>query len=135
MAKVLVADDNADIRELCLRFLEIKNHHPIAAASKDEVYDLFYSFTPDIILMDVMFGTSDGRELCRDLKQKRGDIKVILISAREDLLEHFKSYLADFAYTKPFSIKTVCDKIEELTKVKSAHSVSSDNLSDSPQSS
>lgn len=75
MIKVLIADDDRDLRELCVRFLEIKEYVPAGAGSRLEFYEKLLHFTPDIIVLDVMFGEDDGREICKQVKEQYRHVK------------------------------------------------------------
>lgn len=114
MAKILIADDDLDTRTICMRSLKMFNHEIAEAASKNELMTQVEQFAPDVILLDVMFGTEDGREICYHIKQQYPNTKVILVSAREDLLADYSNFSADHKFSKPFRISNISNKVDEL---------------------
>lgn len=116
MAKILVAEDDEYLKELYTIFLEAVNHEIVIASSANEVKKTLHSFTPDVILLDVMLGNDDGRKICKDIKQKKKDVKVILLSADDKLLADYKAYEADAAIPKPFRLQDVLEMIDNLLR-------------------
>ena len=70
-------------------------------------------FQPDIILMDVILGQEDGRELCKSLRQDPHykQITLILFSASPKNLKDFRECGADGAIEKPFSMADLINQI------------------------
>ena len=77
MAKILVAEDDEYLKELYSIFLKAVNHEIVIASSGNEVRKTLFSFTPDVVLLDVMLGNDDGRKICKEIKQKKKDVKIV----------------------------------------------------------
>lgn len=114
MAKVLVGEDDYSITELYQIFLNMGGHTVVTASTRKEILDKFELFEPDIVLLDIMLNGDDGRDICREIKSRYGNMKVILLSANSHLLINCNEYGADAAIEKPFSLKDVLNKIDEL---------------------
>lgn len=69
MAKIVVTDDDQDIRAFLQAVLEGQGHTVVAAADRDEGMQAIESEKPDLIMLDVMMaGWQDGFEMARELK-------------------------------------------------------------------
>ena len=66
---ILVIDDNEDILFMIKTMLEMKGYKVTAKDNPEKIELFIESAQPDIILMDMLLSGSDGREICRDLKQ------------------------------------------------------------------
>ena len=84
MAKILIAEDERDIRDLIEFTLNYAGHEVVKAANGVEVVDLAPQVLPDLILMDVRMPRMTGYEACRALKSIDGvkDIPVVFLSAK-----------------------------------------------------
>src|SRR6476620_12023037 len=82
--RVLVVDDDEDVRRLCAINLEWDGHETIDAAGGAEGLKLISSAAPDVGLLDVMMPSIDGLEALRRIRQSESsvDLPVVLISAR-----------------------------------------------------
>lgn len=116
--KVLVVDDEDDIRRLLKRVLSDRNLTVIEAARGSEALQMVRDHSPDLILLDAMLPEVHGFDICRRIKesQKYGHIPIIMISAvyrgwrfAEDLKE---SYGVDGFLEKPFKIADVLAAVD-----------------------
>jgi len=89
MSRILVVDDNEDILLVMKLILEDFGYEVITLADGNLIFDFIRKDRPDLILLDVMLGNADGRELCREIKEcaEMQDIPVILVSASHQLVE------------------------------------------------
>jgi len=119
LKKILIVEDEADIRKFLKYYLEEK-FHIIEAANGQEGLDLALAQHPDIIISDVKMPVMDGIALCNQLKAniQTSHIPVVLLTART-ALTHQKEGLetgADAYLTKPFSPELLKLKIDNLLK-------------------
>ena len=116
MRRILVVDDNEDILEVIKLILEDYNYDVTTLADGGLLFDMVNENHPDLILLDVMLGKEDGRELCRVIKAKQEtkDIPIILISASHQVQERYTLNEAapDDFLAKPFNISDLLEKIE-----------------------
>ena len=119
MAKVLLADDSTELADFLSVLLQLNDFDVQNASTEAAVFEKLDEFKPDIILMDVILSRSNGREVCRAIKNNPlyNNISVILVSASPHLLDDFEACKADDVIEKPFDIKTIIDKINShITK-------------------
>ena len=107
MLKVLIADDEHNIRHILDFSLNAEGFDVIAVHNGEDAFTMAVTEAPDLIILDVMMPGQGGVETCRILKEDRrtADIPVILLTARaarEDR-ETGLSAGADDYITKPFS--------------------------------
>jgi DNA-binding response OmpR family regulator len=81
--KILLADDEEDIKAVVTLFLESKGYQVITAFDGLAALDLARSESPDLILLDVMMPVVNGFEVCTRLKADDAtrDIPVVMLSA------------------------------------------------------
>ncbi len=84
MAKILIAEDERDIRDLVAFTLRFAGHEVFAAANGEEAVEMAPNVNPDIILMDVRMPRMTGYEACKIMKQNPDlrDIPVVFLSAK-----------------------------------------------------
>ena len=84
MAKILIAEDERDIRDLVAFTLRFAGHEVFTATNGEEAVDMVPKVNPDIILMDVRMPRMTGYEACKVLKQNPDlkDIPVVFLSAK-----------------------------------------------------
>ncbi|MBJ7459458.1 MAG: response regulator [Thermoleophilaceae bacterium] len=115
---VLVADDNADIRDLLVARLTTRGFDVTAAADGQAALELAISELPDIALLDWVMPIIQGHELCVKLKTdpRTAQIPVVMLTARgeeEDrLLGHDLG--ADAYLVKPFDIDELVGTLNGL---------------------
>lgn len=84
MAKILIAEDERDIRDLITFTLRFAGHEVVATSNGEEAYFKTLEVRPDLILMDVRMPRMTGYEACKKLREieelKR--IPVIFLSAK-----------------------------------------------------
>ena len=116
MKKVLVVDDNADILHVISMILDMEGFEVECCDNGHCIGDTITSFGPDLILLDIMLGDMDGREVCRSLKTnpRTGHIPVIMISASHNLYDRQEQpCLADDFIAKPFDIDNLAKKVNQ----------------------
>jgi DNA-binding response OmpR family regulator len=84
MAKILIAEDEPDIRELVAFTLRFAGHEVVAGANGEEAVQLAVQEMPDLILMDVRMPRMTGYDACRAMKANPylKDIPVVFLSAK-----------------------------------------------------
>ena len=81
--KVLIADDEAPIREILKIYCEKEGFDVIEAADGAEAILKVQSEKPDIIILDIMMPVLDGLEVCKQVR-KMSDIPIIMLTAKDD---------------------------------------------------
>jgi DNA-binding response OmpR family regulator len=120
--KILVVDDENDIRLLISRVLTEKGYNVVTAGRGLEAIKRVQTELPDMIILDAMLPEVHGFDICKKIKgsKKYGHIPVIMISAiyrgwryARDLKE---SYGVDEFIEKPFKLAEFVEKVEEHFK-------------------
>ncbi len=118
--KVLLADDNADMRQYVSRLLE-QLYEVTAVPNGRLALDAAKRMQPDLIISDVMMPEMDGFELVRHLKANTAThhIPVILLSARageEATIEGLQAGADDYL-VKPFSARELASRVDSNIKI------------------
>jgi DNA-binding response OmpR family regulator len=84
MAKILIAEDERDIRDLITFTLRFAGHEVVATSNGEEAFFKAQEVTPDLILMDVRMPRMTGYEACKKLKEieELKLIPVVFLSAK-----------------------------------------------------
>ena len=118
MSKILIVEDDPDIREL-LRFnLEKAGYNIFLAEDGEKALTLARKHAPDIILLDLMLPGVDGLEVCRTLKKdpELQRISVIMVTAKGEEMDRVVGLElgADDYVVKPFSLREVVLRIRKI---------------------
>jgi DNA-binding response OmpR family regulator len=84
MAKILIAEDERDIRDLITFTLRFAGYEVVAASNGEEAVTQALQETPDLILLDVRMPRMTGYEACAKIKEnkKTQDIPIMFLSAK-----------------------------------------------------
>jgi DNA-binding response OmpR family regulator len=115
--KILIVEDNPDLRENILTYLSRENYICETAEDYEHGFDKIMSYSYDLVLIDIMLPKGNGLQLLRDLISVRPQTGSIIISARNALDDKVKGLEigADDYLTKPFQLP------ELLARIKAVH--------------
>jgi CheY-like chemotaxis protein len=120
--KIMVVDDEDDIRYVLRRFLEDAEYEVIEASGGPQCFEMIEKEKPDLILLDILMPGMNGWDVCKVIKEHKAfeDVPVSMLSVLSDTSDMQKSVkyaLADKHLTKPIDftilLKTVKDLIKE----------------------
>lgn len=116
--RILIVDDEEDIQEI-LSFNLSKEGYKIGTASNGaEALEKLESFSPHLVIMDIMMPEMDGIEACESMRQtpKGQDTIIILLTARNEDYSQIAGYNAgaDDYITKPVKPKILSKKVSAL---------------------
>ncbi len=131
MAKLLIADDEKNIREMIGKYAVHDGHEVVLASNGKEALDLFEKEDFDLVILDVMMPEMDGYEALKKMKERR-DVPCILLTAlgqEYDRIYGFDIGAEDYV-TKPFSLKELMMRIRVILKreMKSSEKIVVDGL-------
>lgn len=111
--KVLVADDEKEIRDLLKKYLQREMYEVDVAADGEEALRLFDKNKYNLIILDIMMPKIDGIEVCRRLRNKT-NIPILMLTAKDQEIDKVLglSIGADDYITKPFSINELIARIK-----------------------
>ena len=115
--KVLIVEDDGNIAELLHLYLEKEGFDTRVAKDGGKGVELFRSYHPDLVLLDVMMPVMDGWAVCKAIRQD-SDTPVIMLTAKgetDDKVNGLKTGADDYI-TKPFEMKEVLARIEAVLR-------------------
>jgi CheY-like chemotaxis protein len=117
--KILVVDDDPPIVKGIEMVLKNAGYTTQVTLKGEETIDLVKSFKPDLILLDVMLGAMDGREIARELKtaEDTKTIPIVMISANPTISKDIYAYGVDTFVPKPFSSAYLLETIQKYIPV------------------
>jgi DNA-binding response OmpR family regulator len=130
--KILVVDDEHNIRDLALLYLEKEGFSVDAAADGIEAIARFQQVQPQMVILDVMMPGMDGFEVCRELRRE-SDVPILMLTARSEDVDKIVGLEigADDYMTKPFNprelvarVKAILRRFEGGRKPQNVYSVS-----------
>jgi len=118
--RILIVDDEKDIRELLTFQLQQHGFTTIAANNGEEALTKIEEKPPDLIILDLMMPKMDGAEVCRALKreEKTRRIPIIMLTAKGEEIDRVVGFElgADDYVAKPFSPRELALRVKAVLK-------------------
>jgi len=116
--KVLVVDDEPNIRELVQVALNFHGFAVTTGATGEDALQLADAFRPDLIVLDVLLPDIDGFEVCRRLRSVANDVPVIFLTARDATADTVTGLTigGDDYITKPFSVEALVARVRAVLR-------------------
>lgn len=130
MAKILVVDDDPDIREALTMILESQGYQVVTAQDGIEALANLKAETPDLMVLDLLMPKMDGFAVCKELKHpkwsKYADIPILILTSvreeasrrRYELETGMELDVADYV-EKPIIPPVLLQRVEKLLKKRS----------------
>lgn len=131
MYKILIVDDEANIREVLKEYAEFEGHEVSEACDGMQAVEMAKNNDYDIIVMDVMMPKLDGFSACKEIRKLKST-PVLMLSARGeeyDKLFGFELGIDDYV-VKPFSPKEVMARINAIIKRSSNSGTATEEAAD-----
>jgi DNA-binding response OmpR family regulator len=116
-AKIMVVDDEENIRKLYEAELTAEGYSVAVASTGETALELLETDPPDLIVLDIKMDDKDGLSVLSSIKERRRDMPVVLNSAYSTYKRDFNSWLADAYVIKSSDLAELKTKIKELTAV------------------
>ena len=115
--KILIADDEAQIREILRIYFEKEGFEVIEADDWAAAMLKVQSEKPDILLLDIMMPVLDGIEVCKQVR-KMSDLPIIFFTAKDDDDDRIAGLEigADDYITKPFTTREVVARVKAVLR-------------------
>lgn len=118
MARILVIDDDDELRTVLRVALEVAGHQVREAADGAQGIKTFQQWPAELILCDVVMPEKEGLETIRELRRRWADVKIVAMSGGAfggtmDFLPLAKKFGAARILKKPFDMRTLWDVLEE----------------------
>ncbi len=117
LEKVLVVDDDRNICELLKLYLEKEGYSVVLCHDGQEAITRYNIISPDMVLLDIMLPTSDGWQVCREIR-KKGNTPIIMLTAKGETFDKVLGLElgADDYVVKPFDPKEVTARVKAILR-------------------
>ena len=115
--KILLVDDDPNIRRLVELYLKKEGFDVITAARGDEAVNTYKTASPNLILLDIMLPGMDGWQVCREIR-KESNVPIIMLTAKDETFDKVLGLElgADDYVAKPFDMKELVARIKAVTR-------------------
>ncbi|MFO0774476.1 MAG: response regulator transcription factor [Nitrospiraceae bacterium] len=118
--KVLIVEDDKDIRQLVKLYLDREGYRTLQAASGADALRTIASDKPDLVVLDLMLPEIDGIEVCKRLRNapETATLPIIMLTAKAEEADTVVGLElgADDYVTKPFSPKSLTARVKALLR-------------------
>ena len=116
--RILVVDDDPEIRKLLARYIESQGFRVHLAASCRELREKLSTNHIDLIVLDVMLPDGSGLEVCRDLRAQRSSVPIILLTALKEDVDRIIGLEigADDYLGKPFNPRELIARVRAVLR-------------------
>lgn len=115
MVKVLIADDEPDIRNIVTWYLNREGFEVFAAADGHEAVDIETAHLPDLLILDVMMPGLSGWEIAKTVQRNVPIIFLTALNAEDDKINGFKLGADDYI-AKPFSPRELVARVQAVLR-------------------
>lgn len=116
--KILIAEDDYNIRHGLAEVLSREGYTLIQAADGAQALEAYYQQQPDFIILDIMMPERDGYSVCREIRKIDELIPIIFLSAKDEEIDRVVGLElgADDYISKPFGIHEIRARIKTIAK-------------------
>lgn len=118
--KILLVEDEQDLRELLRRYFDVMGYRVLVAGDGADALDLTKRERPQLILLDLNLPALDGLETCRKLKadEETKSIPIIIVTAYNNQLNEALAAGADDFIAKPVHLLELSARVKSILKVR-----------------
>lgn len=115
--KILIVDDDENISELISLYLMKECYETETVADGEAALEVFTSFEPNLVLLDLMLPGIDGYQVCREIR-KTSQIPIIMLSAKGEVFDKVLGLElgADDYIIKPFDSKELVARVKAVLR-------------------
>lgn len=117
-ARILVAEDDANIRLGLVATLESEGYDVVAAADGAQALKLFPQSKFELVLLDVMMPHKSGYDVCREVRVRDARVPILFLTAKGEEIDKVVGLKlgADDYVTKPFGVQELLARVEALLR-------------------
>ncbi|MBI5691267.1 MAG: response regulator transcription factor [Verrucomicrobia bacterium] len=117
-ARILLAEDEANIRLGLIATLESEGYEVVAAGDGAQALRLFPQHAFDLVILDIMMPKTSGYDVCRELRSGGARVPVLFLSAKAEEIDKVVGLKlgADDYVTKPFGVHELLARVEALLR-------------------
>ena len=119
MARILVIDDDPEIRDSVEETLVAAAHEVLTASNGKDGIQLCRAHPPDLVITDLLMPEKDGLEIIQELRSRSPRLKIIAMSGAPSdwkVLEMAKKLGAQETLTKPFLAQEMVDAVARVSQ-------------------
>ncbi len=115
--KILIVDDDTNIADLISMYLNKEGYETREVYNGKKALDLFSTFTPNLVLLDIMLPEMDGYEVCRELR-RISKVPIIMLTAKGETFDKVLGLElgADDYIVKPFEPKELLARVKAVLR-------------------
>lgn len=116
--KVLIAEDDTNLRQGLIDLLEGEGYLVVAAADGQQALEAFQREQPDLVLLDIMMPELSGYDVCRNIRKEDNDTPIIMLTAKGEEIDKVVGLElgADDYVTKPFGLHELRARITAVLR-------------------
>jgi two-component system response regulator MprA len=117
-ARVLVVDDDPQLREALTRALELDGYEVGTASNGVKALESISESRPDVMVLDVMMPYAGGLDVCRTLRGRKDRLPILVLTARDEVGDRVAGLDAgaDDYLTKPFALEELRARLRALLR-------------------
>jgi DNA-binding response OmpR family regulator len=117
-ARILIAEDDANIRLGLVATLESEGYDVVAASDGAQALKLYPQFKYDLVILDVMMPKASGYDVCRELRAAGAGVPVLFLTAKGEEVDKVVGLRlgADDYVVKPFGVHELLARVEALLR-------------------
>jgi len=117
-ARVLVVDDDPQLREALTRALELDDYQVATASNGAQALEAVGARRPDVMVLDVMMPYVGGLDVCRTLRERKDRLPILVLTARDEVGDRVAGLDAgaDDYLTKPFALDELRARLRALLR-------------------
>src|SRR5437763_3532326 len=117
-ARVLVVDDDPQLREALTRALELDGYQVTTASNGAKALESIGASRPDVMVLDVMMPYVGGLDVCRTLRERKDRLPILVLTARDEVGDRVAGLDAgaDDYLTKPFALEELRARLRALLR-------------------
>jgi two-component system alkaline phosphatase synthesis response regulator PhoP len=118
MARILLVEDEENIRDLVKLNLEMEDYEVVWTDNGKDAFKCFQGQHFDLLILDVMLPEVDGFQLCEQIRLENLEIPIIMLTAKDTTLDRVQGLKkgADDYITKPFNLEELLLRIKNLLR-------------------
>ena len=119
MTKILIVDDEVNVRKLYSEELRGEGYETVSASTVNEALQAVEKENPDLVVLDIKLGEESGIDALMRIAKQRKRLPVILNSAYSIYRDNFQTWAADAYIVKSVDLAPLKEKIRDLLTTRS----------------